>query len=76
MEQVHGVSTYATSKISDENDGCVGIEVQRGTDEPSQVVARIVFWDAEGQFSVETMGEVPLSILESAIAEARKLIGE
>lgn len=75
MEQVHGVSTYATSKISDEHEGWVGIEVHRGNDETSEVVAKVVFWDADGQFSVETMGEVPLSILESAIAEARELIG-
>jgi hypothetical protein len=38
-------------------------------------IARILFWDACGQFFVETLGsDVPLTILEELIEEARSTI--
>jgi len=38
-------------------------------------VARIIFWDACGQFVLETFGaEIPLGIVEEFIAEAKAKI--
>lgn len=61
---------FISSTIKNDDDGYIGRELHRNND----VVARVVFWDAEGQYSAETIGEVPLAILEELIAEAKDLI--
>ena len=71
MRQVHGVYQFTTTKIIDNEAGYFGLELHRSHDGESQTIAKIIFWDAEGQFSVETLGEVPLTILEELILEAR-----
>jgi len=71
MKQDHGGYVFTTTKIVDNQDGYFGLELHRSHDGKSQPVAKVVFWDAEGQYSVETMGEVPLTILEELILEAR-----
>ena len=38
------------------------------------VAAEVVFWDAQGQFSVQTFEEVPLQILEALVAEVREQV--
>ena len=39
------------------------------------VAAEVIFWDAAGQFYVQTFnGEVPLAIMEALIAETKETI--
>jgi hypothetical protein len=38
------------------------------------MVAKIIYWDADGQFAVETMGELPLVVLEELITETRLMV--
>lgn len=71
MKKNHGVYVFSTKQIVDNQEGCFGVELYRSHDGKSQLVAKVVFWDAEGQYSVETMSEVPLTILEELIQEAR-----
>jgi len=40
------------------------------------VVAKVLFWEAAGQFSIETIGEVPLRVLDELIAEAKAIIAD
>lgn len=67
---------YSTKQVSDDLAGWTAIELH-GT-EPhgsSKLLARVVFWDAEGQFSFEMFREeLPLIIVESLIQEARSAI--
>jgi hypothetical protein len=61
--------------VEDRKEGYVGLELNRVCQCKSERVARIVFWDACGQFSIETLGtDVPLEILEGLIAEAKESI--
>lgn len=71
MKQDHGAYVFTTTKVVDNVDGYFGLELHRSYDGKSQLVAKVIFWDAEGQYSVETMGEIPLTILEELIVEAR-----
>ena len=72
MDRQFGEARYFSSMIEDCAEGYVGYELLRTQYGKSQQVARIVFWDASGQFSVETFGtDVPLAILEELIAEVK-----
>lgn len=37
-------------------------------------IATVLFWDATGQFFVQTFDDVPLVVLESLIEEARSTV--
>lgn len=66
---------YSTELASDPEDGWIALQLHREADGESSVVARIVFWDAEGQFVLETSNnELPLNIVEEFINEARTMI--
>lgn len=63
---------YTTRFFDDTQQGCAGLELHRLADGSSQKVAKVVYWDAAGQFFLETFGfELPLSIAEKLIAEAK-----
>jgi hypothetical protein len=71
MKRTWKGATYETQLTSDNSDGWVALELQRA----GVLVARVVFWDAEGQFSLElSIGELPLAIVEELIAEAKSKI--
>lgn len=66
---------WETKVAIDNAKGWIAVELHRTADAKSTVVARVVFWDAEGQYSLETIGdELPLVIVEELIAEARQTI--
>jgi hypothetical protein len=66
---------YTTTFVEDREDGYAGLELQRLRRGSKECIAKIIFWDACGQFSVETFGaEIPLEILEEFIVETRKTI--
>ena len=56
-------------------EGWSAIELHRAHENMSGAsarVARVIFWDAQGQFFFEAFGEeIPLSIAEDLIAEAK-----
>jgi hypothetical protein len=66
---------YATSLKTDVSEGWTAVELHKATERGTTLVARVVFWDAEGQFALELpLGELPLEIVEALIAEAKASI--
>jgi len=66
---------YSTIFIEDNNDGYAGLELYCTRQVEKHRVARIIFWDACGQFVLETFGsEIPLNIVEEFIAETKTKI--
>ena len=75
MNRQYGEVRFTSSMIEDHAEGFVGYDLIRNRHGKSDRVARIVYWDASGQFSVETHGsDVPLEVLEDLIAEAKARI--
>jgi hypothetical protein len=76
MNKTWDNAQYSTIVASDNEDGWTALELrmQAGTDVP-KLIARVVFWDAAGQFSFEMSAKkIPLRIVEELIAEARATI--
>jgi hypothetical protein len=66
---------YTTAFIKDAGEGWAGLELNCFRNGKNDCIAKIIFWDACGQFSMNTFGaEIPLEILEELIAEAKKTI--
>jgi len=75
MDTKHGTSIFTTTLSRDDEEGSVGLELQRRTNGETETVARIVFWDAEGQFALEMLvPELPLAVVEDLIREAKASI--
>ena len=75
MNREYGDARYSSCRVEDHSEGYVGLHLIRLQHGKSDRVARILFWDSSGQFSVETLGtDVPLAILEELIAEAKAFI--
>ncbi len=72
MKRTWGGADYSTALRSDNDEGWVALELARRRGEHAERVARVVFWDAEGQFFLETFAhDVPLPIVEDMIAESK-----
>jgi len=69
-------SSYATKRIEDNKAGFAGLELHRTSrDGQMSRVATIIFWDAMGQFFLETHGtDLPVGVVEWLIAEAKAAI--
>lgn len=74
MKQTHGDAQYRSSFVEDHEKGFGGYELLRLRDGREDRVATVLFWDAAGQFFVETFGDVPLNVLESLVAETKSSI--
>jgi hypothetical protein len=75
MNRDYGDGHYASSSVEDRKQGFASMELHRSCRGKHDRIARVVYWDACGQFSVETFGaEVPLDILEDLIAETKEWI--
>ena len=75
MNRTYGDAVYSTSPVQDSQQGYTGLELYRVRQNKRKRMASILFWDASGQFSVETFkSDVPLDILEELIAEAKNAI--
>ncbi|WP_129775910.1 hypothetical protein [Peristeroidobacter soli] len=74
MKQAYGDAQYTSSPVEDQEQGFGGYELRRLREGREDRVATVLFWDATGQFFVETFGDVPLVILEALIAEAKSSI--
>ena len=68
-------SRYRTTAVRDNAEGCAGLRLHEEVNGSESVVAEVIFWDASGQFYVQTMTrEVPLDIIEALIAEAKAYV--
>lgn len=75
MDHPYGGKRYVTQGVRDDVDGYAGVDLYCIDGGTRDRVARVVFWDAMGEFSVETFnGDLPVDIVEQLIAEARASI--
>lgn len=75
LDRILGDSHYWSSEFQDNQSGCAGIKVHCRCRDSEYVVAEVTYWDASGQFTVKTLTrDVLADIIESAIAEARRVI--
>jgi heme-degrading monooxygenase HmoA len=73
----HADSKYVTKWAQDNEAGFAGLELFRTPRHSGEErrVATVLFWDAAGQFYVETFGsDVPLEVLKKVAAEADALV--
>ena len=79
MEWDYAEHRYSTKLVADNRDGFAGLELHRTlrrdpADAPKRV-AQVVFWDAAGQFFIETFGtDIPVAVAERLIAEVRSAL--
>lgn len=76
MDRVINTQRFKSSLIPWDETGSFGQKMTCEVDGEFVVVAKVLFWEAQGQFSVETMGDVPLMALEELIVEAKALISD
>ena len=75
MNRKYGDLSYESAFVEDRKKGMAGLELYRTRGSQRERVARILFWDASGQFAVETFNaEVPLDVLEELIVEAKGIV--
>ena len=75
MNRTYGDSQYMSILVKDDKDGSTAVELHRTSSGKTVRIASVVFWDACGQFFVETFNsDVPLEILEELMAEAKEKI--
>jgi hypothetical protein len=74
MNRKHGAATYTTRAVADRVAGSAGLELYCDVNGRTECAARLLFWDASGQFSLQTFSEVPLNVVEQLIAEAKETI--
>jgi hypothetical protein len=79
LDRPHGIDRFwTTPPVDDVKAGCTTLRLHRESRESpgnTVVAAEIVFWDAAGQYFLQTFnGDVPLTIIEALIAEAKEKI--
>lgn len=75
MNRQYSNAHYATVPVNDLKQGFTGLELLRTSKGREDRVARVIFWDASGQFFFETLGtDLPLVIVEELIAEAKTVV--
>jgi len=75
MQRQFGHERYWTTFVDDRHDGRAGLRLHRERFGKTVVAGQVFFWDASGQSTVQTLdGDVPVEILEEAIAEAKERI--
>ncbi len=75
MKRVHGIYEFESSFVEDKRDGWGGFDLYRTEAGAKRLVARVAFWDASGEFVLETFhGDVPLVVMEQLIDEAKREI--
>jgi hypothetical protein len=76
MDCEYSIFRYTTQLVHDNKEGNSAVELhatRKG--ESAKRVARVVFWDAYGDFFFESYGaQVPIVIVEQLVAEAKMKI--
>lgn len=76
MDRQFADARYWTSYVADNTDGFSGLRLHRERSGKTSVAAEVIYWDAVGQYFVQTQnGDVPVEILEAVIAEAKERVG-
>ena len=76
MDRQFGDVRYWSVYVTDSTDGFAGMRLHRERRGKPEVAAEVIFWDAAGQYFVQTFhGDVPVEILEVLIAEAKERVG-
>ena len=66
--------TYTTRVVQDQREGWIGLELYSESNYKKECAASVIFWDAQGQFTIQTFHEVPLVIIEELIVESKQTI--
>ena len=79
LDRPHGRDRFWTAPVVDDcTAGCTTLRLHRESHENPEdtaVAAEVIFWDAAGQYFLQTFnGDVPLDIIEALIAEAKEKI--
>ena len=75
MKRDYSNAHYTTFSVNDRKDGYSALELYQTVKGETKRVARVIFWDASGQFFLETFNaDIPLEIVEDLISEAKKTI--
>ena len=75
MERMYCGRVYSSQRFDDTLAGCAGLDLAIIVGQERKGAARVTYWDATGQYVVETFREVPLQILEELIAETKQSVG-
>ena len=75
MNRDYSNAHYSTLSVNDRKEGYAALELHRTIKGETKRIARVVFWDASGQFFFETFNvDIPLEIAEGLILEAKETI--
>ena len=76
MDRQYSLCRYTTRLVHDNKEGNSALELHATPkDQDTKRVARVVFWDASGDFFLETFNaEIPVGVAEQLIAEAKASI--
>lgn len=76
MDRLHAKDRFwTTPPVVDCEAGSTTLRLHRETEGRAVVAAEVIFWDAAGQYFLETFNcDVPIDIVEVLIAEAKDKI--
>ena len=75
MDRKFGGVRYTSERLESREEGWVAFQLNLHDGDRKRGVARICYWDASGGFFVEGISEeIPLTVLEDLIGEARSEI--
>ena len=74
MNTQHAGTRFWTLFLEDAQAGFSGLRLLKEQAGQQSFAAEVIFWDAAGQFYVQTFGEVPVTIMEALIAETRDAV--
>ena len=75
MDRQFADGRFWTVYVEDKTDGFAGLRLHRERLGKTTVAAEVIFWDAAGQYFVQTFnGDVPVEIIEAVIAEAKERV--
>lgn len=75
METQWGHERFWTTFVRDNKAGYAGLRLHRERFGKTSVAAEVLYWDASGNFAVETFdGDVPAEIIEALITETRQQV--
>ena len=76
LDRQYGRHRFVTvPPVTDRAEGFTAIRLLETVNEQTTMCAEIIYWDANGQFSLTTFArQVPTEIIEELIAEAKEKI--